>query len=182
MSPPPILWLTGIPASGKTTLGSLLVKTLRGRGLKAELLDAEELRKTISKGLGFGREDRRENVRRISWVARMLAQHEIVAVVAAVSPYREDRMEARKDAEAAGFGFLEVYVKCPLEVVKKRDPKGLYAKAAAGLVSGVTGLDAPYEAPELGGAILVDTSTANAVEKILEHLLGEKGRRLQDRV
>ena len=162
MSQGGIVWITGIPASGKTTLAGIVANKVIIRGGKAEVLDGDEIRQTISKGLGFSREDRRENVRRISWAARKLAKNDVWAVVAAVSPYREDREEAKKAAAQDGLYFLEVYLKCSVFVAKLRDRKGLYKMASEGSLTGMTGVDGPYEAPE--NAYTIDTAVDTAEE------------------
>lgn len=150
-----IVWLTGIPASGKSTIAGLLANKIKMTGGHAEVLDGDEIRTMISKGLGFSREDRRENVRRISWIARKLARNGVWAIVAAVSPFAEDRAEARTEAAGDGTYFLEVHTKCPVTVAQTRDPKGLYKASKDGAVKGVTGVDAPYETSP--SAFVIDT-------------------------
>lgn len=161
MSQGGIVWITGIPASGKSTLAGLLAKKVIMRGGKAEILDGDEIRQTISNGLGFDRESRRENVRRISWMARRMARNDIWVFVAAVSPYKQDREEAKKAASDEGLYFLEVQLKCSLVTAQARDPKGLYKKAKAG-VTGITGLDAPYEVSET--AFVIDSGSDSPEE------------------
>ena len=142
-----VLWLTGLSGAGKTTLAGRLVPELRARGLRVEVLDGDEVRTNLSKGLGFSKEDRDTNVRRIGYVARLLARNGVAAVTAAISPYAEVREEVRRAAYADGTEFVEVYVECPLEVLAERDVKGLYKKALAGEIQGFTGVSDPYEAP-----------------------------------
>ena len=142
-----VLWLTGLSGAGKTTLAGRLVPELRARDLRVEVLDGDEVRTNLSKGLGFSKEDRDTNVRRIGYVARLLARNGVAAVAAAISPYREVREEVRRAVEAEGAEFVEVYVECPLEVLAGRDVKGLYRKALAGEIQGFTGVSDPYEAP-----------------------------------
>ncbi len=163
------LWFTGLSGSGKSTLAQYLTPKLREWGNKVEVLDGDEVRENLSKGLGFSKEDRDTNIRRIGYVANMLARNGVVAITAAISPYREIRREVRERAQAA---FVEVFVHCPLEVVEERDPKGLYKKARAGIIKNFTGISDPYEDPERP-EIVVDTSLETieeSAEKILAHL------------
>ena len=142
-----VLWLTGLSGAGKTTLAARLVPELRARGLRVEVLDGDEVRTNLSKGLGFSKEDRDTNIRRIGYVARLLARNGVAAVTAAISPYREVREEVRRAVEGEGAEFVEVYVECPLGVLAERDVKGLYKKALAGEIKGFTGVSDPYEEP-----------------------------------
>lgn len=160
----PVLWITGIPSSGKTTLGRGLVSELRGRGIPSDLVDGDEVREVISAGLGFSKEDRLKNGRRISWIARLLARNGVMPVVTAVSPYREGRAEARKDAEGDGLKFFEIYAKCDAGTARGRDPKGTYRNRL------VTGVDDPYEAP-LNAEGTIETGILNREESLSE-LLG----------
>jgi adenylylsulfate kinase len=137
------VWITGLPGSGKTTLGGALVAQLRARGRRAELLDGDALRLTLSKGLGFSKVDRDEHIRRIGFLAELLARHGVVVVVAAISPYRATRDEMRKRL----VDFVEVYARCSLEELERRDPKGLYARARSGEIANFTGISDPYEEP-----------------------------------
>jgi adenylylsulfate kinase len=147
------LWLTGLPGSGKTTLAHSVAEALRERGVtKLEILDGDEIRTLVSKGLGFSREDRDTNVRRIAYVCELLTRNEVVAIAAAISPYRESRDYARKNISR----FVEVFVKCSLDVLVERDPKGLYRKALAGEIGNFTGISDPYEEP-LNPEITVQT-------------------------
>src|SRR5437667_1023019 len=123
-----ILCLTGLSGAGKTTLAAILVTELRARDVLVEFLDGDEVRTNLSKGLGFSKEDRDTNIRRIGFVCNLLARNQVVAIAAAISPYREVRDEVRRDIGA----FVEVYVKCPIEVLAERDVKGLYKRALAG--------------------------------------------------
>jgi adenylylsulfate kinase len=137
------VWLTGLSGSGKTTIARALERELRGRNCRVQVLDGDEVRKYLTKGLGFSKEDRDENIRRIGYVAGLLARHGVVVIVSAISPYRAIRDEVR-----ARIGdFVEVYVNAPLELCETRDPKGLYRKARAGEIHGFTGIDDPYEPP-----------------------------------
>jgi adenylylsulfate kinase len=139
------LWLTGLPSAGKTTLARALSERLAGRPV--ELLDGDEVREFLSKGLGFSREDRDTNVLRIGWVAATLARHGVLVLASVISPFAETRDQVRALHGRKGAGFLEVHVATPVEVCSERDVKGLYAKQARGELSGLTGVDAPYEAP-----------------------------------
>jgi adenylyl-sulfate kinase len=137
------LWFTGLPSSGKSTLARRVEEILLERGLRVEVLDGDEVRENLSKGLGYSKEDRDTNIRRIGYVARLLSRNGVVAIAAAISPYREVRDEVRR---AIGR-FVEVHVDCPIAVLKERDVKGLYKKALAGEIKHFTGVDDPYEAP-----------------------------------
>ena len=139
------IWFTGLPSSGKTTLAHALGKRLVDAGYdRVEVLDGDLAREHLSKGLGFSREDRAENVRRIGWVASLLARNGVVVLASVISPYRDDRDAVR---EMHGERFVEVHVATPLEVCAERDVKGLYAKQRAGELTGLTGVDDPYEPP-----------------------------------
>ena len=142
-----ILWFTGLSGSGKSTLSERVARELRSCGCKVEVLDGDEVRANLSKGLTFSRPDRDINIRRIGFVARLLARNGVIAITAAISPYRETRDEIREDAQADGAGFVEVYCDCPIEVLTERDVKGLYRKALAGEISNFTGITDPYEPP-----------------------------------
>lgn len=137
------LWFTGLSGSGKSTITHLLETQLRSRGHKVEVLDGDVVRTHLSKGLGFSKEDRDTNILRIGWVCEVLSRNDVVAIAAAISPYRDIRDQLRRDIGR----FVEVYVEAPLEVLADRDVKGLYRKAMAGEIKGFTGVDDPYEAP-----------------------------------
>jgi adenylyl-sulfate kinase len=137
------LWFTGLPCSGKTTLASLVAAELQKRGRGVEILDGDVVRTHLSKGLGFSREDRDENIRRIGFVCGLLSKHGAIAIAAAVSPFRSTRDQVRASIEK----FVEVYVAAPLEVCIARDVKGLYKKAIAGEIAQFTGISDPYEHP-----------------------------------
>lgn len=141
------LWLTGLPASGKSTLASAVERALVEKGVHAYRLDGDNIRHGLNKNLGFSRDDRQENIRRISEVARLFAESGCVAITAFISPYVKDRDEARRLHEESGLAFIEVFVDAPLEVCEQRDPKGQYKMARAGELKGFTGVDDPYEAP-----------------------------------
>jgi adenylylsulfate kinase len=137
------LWFTGLSGAGKSTLGNLVADELRARGHRVELLDGDEIRTNLSKGLGFSKEDRDTNIRRIGYVAKLLARNGVVTITAAISPYREIRDEVRKSHGR----FVEVYMKCSLEKLVERDVKGLYKKALKGEIASFTGVSDPYEEP-----------------------------------
>lgn len=143
-----VLWFTGLSGAGKSTLAEAVAAELARQCRAVEVLDGDEVRTHLSAGLGFSRADRDTNVRRIGWVAATLAKHGVVAITAAISPYRAARAEARTMAEAkARGGFVEVFADAPLEVCEARDVKGLYARARAGEIDAFTGVSDPYEPP-----------------------------------
>lgn len=142
------VWLTGLPSAGKTTIASALAEQLAAQGRPVEVLEGDEIRTFLSAGLGFSRADRDLNVQRIGWVAQLLAAHGVTVLVPVIAPYADSREAVRKRHQAAGTGYLEVHVATPVEVCAQRDVKGLYARQAAGEISGLTGVDDPYEAPE----------------------------------
>ena len=162
------MWFTGLSGSGKTTLTQALEPELKARGCKVEILDGDVVRTNLSKGLGFSQEDRDTNIRRIGFVAHLLSRNGVVAMTAAISPYRAIRDEIR----AMEPNFVEVYVTAPLEVCEGRDVKGLYAKARAGEIKGFTGIDDPYEEP-VNPEIICYTereSVEESVKKVLTKL------------
>jgi len=138
------LWFTGLSGAGKSTLSCAVGDALAARGRRVERLDGDEFRQRLSRGLGFSKDDRDENIRRIGFVARLLSRNGAVAIAAAISPYRELRDEVRREHDAP---FVEVFVDCPLDVLVKRDPKGLYAKALQGQIANFSGVSDPYEPP-----------------------------------
>ena len=150
------LWFTGLSGAGKTTLAAELVPALQARGVKVEVLDGDEVRTNLSKGLGFSKEDRDINIRRIGYVSRLLARNGVGVVSAAISPYRDVRDEVRRAVEGDGAHFIEVFVKCPISVLAERDVKGLYKKALAGEIKEFTGVSDPYEEP-LNPDVVVET-------------------------
>ncbi|MBI1801977.1 MAG: adenylyl-sulfate kinase [Chloroflexi bacterium] len=139
------LWFTGLSGAGKSTLSETVARELRAKGHKVEILDGDVVRTHLSKGLGFSKEDRDINIRRIGWVCQVLARNGVVAMAAAISPYRAVRDEVRAMHNG---NFVEVYVECPIEVLSDRDVKGLYKKALAGEIKNFTGISDPYEPPE----------------------------------
>ncbi|HEX7058918.1 MAG TPA: adenylyl-sulfate kinase, partial [Solirubrobacterales bacterium] len=132
------LWFTGLSGSGKTTITNVLVKELRRRGSKLEVLDGDIVRQNLSKGLGFSKEDRDTNIRRIGFVAKLLSRNGVVAITAAISPYRDVRDEVRRLAQEDGIPFVEVFAEATIEALVERDVKGLYEKALAGKISHFT--------------------------------------------
>jgi bifunctional enzyme CysN/CysC len=171
------VWLTGLSGSGKSTVASALAALLVERGVLSYTLDGDNLRHGLNGDLGFSADDRSENVRRVGEVARLFADAGVVALVPLISPYREGRDRARALHAAAGLVFVEVFVDTPIEVCEQRDPKGLYAKARAGEITGFTGIDDPYEpplapelvlgrngeSPEAGSAVIVEHLIARHV-------------------
>jgi adenylyl-sulfate kinase len=169
-----VYFFTGLSAAGKTTLALALRSALEERGRTITLLDGDEVRQLLSKGLGFSREDRDMNIRRIAWIAAEVARHGGAAICAAIAPYRQTRREARERVRAAGGRFVEVYVSTPLEVCEARDPKGLYARARAGQIQHFTGVDDVYEVPE-EPEILLDTSGISVAAGVAELLKWAEG-------
>ena len=166
------IWFTGLPSSGKSTVARILERQFRQKGLKCELLDGDVVRTNLSKGLGFSREDRDLNIKRIGFVCHLLTRNDVIAIAAAISPFREVRDYNRK---LIG-DFVEVYIKCPVDECEKRDVKGLYKKARAGEVKGFTGVDDPYEEP-LHPEVVCETdkeSAEESAEKVIKKL-GELG-------
>jgi adenylyl-sulfate kinase len=158
------LWFTGLSGSGKSTLSRLLEERLRACGARVELLDGDVVRQNLSKGLGFSKADRDENIRRIGFVCELLSRHGVIAIAAAISPYRAVREEVRSRVP----NFIEVYMDCPIEVLLERDVKGLYRKALAGEIDHFTGVSDPYE-PPLNPEARIDSSreaTQESVERI----------------
>jgi adenylylsulfate kinase len=159
------LWFTGLSGSGKSTIAGVVVDELRRRGRRVELLDGDEVRENLSAGLGFSKADRDTNIRRIGWVAALLARNGVVAVTAAISPYRSVRDEVREQIEH----FVEVFVDTPIEVCEERDVKGLYSRARTGDIPEFTGVSDPYEppvAPEVRVATHDRNPTASAADVI----------------
>ena len=166
-----VLWFTGLPGSGKTTLARAVAEVLRRRGMRVEILDGDEVRKWLSPEAGFSREDRERHLRRVAHVARLLARNGVAVLCSFVSPYRSVRREAREIVESEGIPFVEVYAKCSLEECMRRDPKGLYKRALRGEIEHMTGLDDPYEPPE-APEVVVDTENW-AVEEGVEAVLSK---------
>ncbi len=148
------IWFTGLSGAGKSTLANLIAEDLRARGMKVEVLDGDVVRTNLSKGLGFSKEDRDTNIRRIGWVCEVLSRNGVVAIAAAISPYREVRDEVRSKIG----DFVEIYVEAPIDVLAARDVKGLYKKALAGEIKNFTGVSDPYE-PPLNPEIVCNSAT-----------------------
>lgn len=162
------LWFTGLSGSGKSTIAERVALRLERRGLPVEVLDGDVVRTNLSKGLGFSREDRDENIKRVGFVCGLLTRHGVVAVASVISPYRDARDHNRKQIG----NFVEVYTRCPVEICAKRDIKGLYQKAVAGEIKGFTGVDDPYEPPSNPEVVChTDTeSVEESVEKVMKKL------------
>lgn len=168
-----VFWLTGLSSAGKTTIAHALLEQVRDMGYKVEMLDGDIVRERLSKGLGFSREDRDENVRRIGFVAELLARNGVFVIVSAISPYRATRDEVRKLIP----GFTEVFVNAPIQVCEERDVKGLYRKARNGALNGFTGISDPYE-PPLDPEVECRTdreTVEESVRRILDHLQEIRG-------
>ncbi|MEQ8763938.1 MAG: adenylyl-sulfate kinase [Planctomycetota bacterium] len=165
------LWFTGLSGAGKSTLATLVADELRRRGEKVEIMDGDAVRTNLSKGLGFSKEDRDTNIRRIGYVCNLLSRNGVVAMSAAISPYKAVRDEVRRMTQSR---FVEVFVECPIDVLTERDVKGLYKKALAGEIKNFTGISDPYEAPE-DPEIRVNSDT-QAVDESVSHILGSLER------
>ncbi len=167
-----IVWFTGLSGAGKSTIAEALAKVLKERGRNVEIMDGDVVRTNLSKGLGFSKEDRDINIRRIGFVCDLLARNGVVAIAAAISPYREIRDENRANTE----NFLEVYVECSIEELTRRDVKGLYEKALKGEIKNFTGISDPYEEP-LNPEVTLNSETQTEDEslKILTDKLEEHG-------
>jgi len=169
-----LVWFTGLSASGKSTIAHAVEKELHDRGIRTYVLDGDNVRHGLNSNLGFSPEDRKENIRRIGEVAKLMADAGIVVFTAFISPYREDRDTVRTLFE--GDHFYEVFVKCSLEECEKRDPKGLYKKARAGIIKNYTGISSPYEEP-LAPELVVDTehlTIEESVSQVIDFLCEKK--------
>ena len=165
------VWFTGLSGAGKSTLSQALTARLREAGARVELLDGDVVRARLSPNLGYSRADRDANVRRLGFVSELLSRNGVIAVVAAISPYRETRDEVRRSVEH----FIEVFVDCPLDVLAARDVKGLYKRAMAGEVANFTGVSDPYEAPVSADVVVL--SDRESVDESLTKIWSELGRR-----
>jgi len=165
-----VIWFTGLSASGKSTIANKLDVELNKKGLRTYILDGDNVRMGLNKDLGFSAESRKENIRRISEVAKLFADSGTIVMTAFISPYREDRDSAR---DVIGKDYVEVFVNTPIEECIKRDPKGLYKKAIAGEIKGFTGIDAPYEEP-LSSEISLDNLSIDDSVAVLIECLREK--------
>ena len=164
------VWLTGLSGSGKTTISIPLCEKLESLGYRVQRLDGDVVRQKLTKDLGFSKEDRDKNIERVTFVTERLVKHGVISVCAFISPYKAERQYARNEIGR----FIEVFVKCPLEICERRDVKGLYAKARAGEIKNFTGIDDPYEEPE-NAEIIVDTSKSSIEDEvniIIEFLRG----------
>ena len=155
------LWFTGLPSSGKSTIASALAQELKETGHKVERLDADIIRKHLWKELGYTKEDRDENIRRVTYLAKLLTRNGIITITSFISPYRELREYARKDIG----DFVEIYVKCPVEVCIQRDTRGMYEKALAGEIPNFTGVSDPYEEP-LNPEVLIESDKESLEESV----------------
>jgi bifunctional enzyme CysN/CysC len=164
------VWLTGLPASGKSTIADALEERLAEAGVPAYMLDGDNLRHGLNANLGFSAQDRAENVRRAAHVAGLFADSGQVAIVSLVSPYARDRASARELHAAEGLDFVEVHVDTPLDECERRDPKGLYARARRGELRGLTGIDDPYEPPPAAEVVVRGDSVEKAVDAIVFEL------------
>ena len=164
------MWFTGLSGSGKSTVADAVATSLLESGRAVYVLDGDNVRHGLNADLGFSAADRAENVRRIGEVARLMADAGLVTLVPVVSPYRADRDRVRAAHAAADLPFLEVFVDTPLELCEQRDPKGLYAKARAGELTGMTGIDDPYERPLIPDLALTPAPLADQVAAVLEAL------------
>jgi adenylylsulfate kinase len=168
----PVIWLTGLPGSGKTTIAKALSPKLKGSGFKVELLDGDIVRKELSPELGFTKQDRELHSRRVVYLCKLLSRNGIATIVCLISPYREFRRYARREINVDD-NFYEVYVKCSLGTCMRRDPKGLYKKALAGEIKDLSGLQDPYEEPE-NPEVIVNTeeqTSEECVNVILKRVL-----------
>jgi adenylylsulfate kinase len=163
-----LVWFTGLSASGKSTIAHYVERELFKRGIRTYVLDGDNVRHGINSNLGFSREDRKENLRRIAELARLFVDAGMIVLAAFISPYKEDREYISNRFD--GDNFLEIYVKCPVQECEKRDPKGQYKRARAGIIKNYTGVSAPYEEPETPDLILETEKHAiqTSVKKVLE--------------
>ena len=162
------VWFTGLPCSGKTTIADGVAEELRGHGYRVERLDGDIVRKSLTSDLGFSKEDRDENIKRVTFVAKLLTRNGVKVLATFVSPYIERRMKTREEIGE----FMEVYVKCSVEECMRRDVKGMYRKALAGEITGFTGVDDPYEEPP-SPELVLDTNketVEESVQKVLEKM------------
>lgn len=162
------VWITGLPGSGKTTIARGVEKELRARGLKVEVFDGDEVRRNLSKGLGFSKEDRDTHNKRVIYVCKLLTRNGVNAIVSLISPYRSTRSSARGQLPR----FVEVYLRCSLEECMRRDPKGLYKRALEGEITNMTGIQDPYEEPE-NPEVTLDTENdtpEDNIRKVMEKL------------
>ncbi len=166
------VWFTGLPCCGKTSIADKAAEILKQRGYRVERLDGDIVRQDLTSDLGFSKEDRDENIKRVTFVAKLLTRHGVIVLTTFVSPYRKRRNKSREEID----NFLEVYVKCPVDVCMERDVKGMYQKALNGEIKNFTGIDDPYEEPENPELVLETDkeSVEESVQKVL-HTLRESG-------
>ena len=165
-----VLWFTGIPAAGKSTLSNTLCHKLHSLGIRSYVLDGDNIRHGLNKDLAFSPEDRKENIRRIGEVARLFVDAGLMVLTAFISPFREDRLQARQLMKKGEF--IEVFVKCTPQICEERDPKGMYKKAKAGLIKEYTGISAHYEEPE-NPEIVIDTASMSieaCIDRLFEYM------------
>jgi adenylyl-sulfate kinase len=162
------VWFTGLSGSGKTAIAKPLAEALRSRGLRVERLDGDIVRRSLTSDLGFTKEDRDENIKRVTFVAKLLTRNGVAVICSFISPYRERRAKTRREIEEGG-AFIEAYVECPLEVCAERDVKGLYEQALAGRIDNFTGVSHPYEAPE-NPEIVCHTASETIEESVVRVL------------
>jgi adenylyl-sulfate kinase len=162
------VWLTGLSGAGKTAIAKPLARALKDRGLKIERLDGDIVRQSLTSDLGFTKEDRDENIKRVTFVAKLLTRNDVGVICSFISPYRERRARTRKEIEEGGT-FIEVYVHCPVEVCAERDVKGLYEQAFAGEIDNFTGVSDPYEPPE--SPEIVCHTAEETVEESVAHIV-----------
>lgn len=170
-----VLWFTGLSQSGKSTIANKVYKILKERGLRAERLDGDIVRRSLTKDLSFSKEDRDDNIERVAFVAKLLSRNGVIVVASFISPYKKERLKARKEVEKEAK-FIEIYCKCPLEVCEKRDTKGLYKKARRGTIENFTGISDPYEEPK-NPEVIINTHKDNVekcVKKIIDFLQHEQ--------
>jgi adenylyl-sulfate kinase len=165
------VWFTGMSGSGKSTMSKMLAERLRARGARVEVIDGDVIRTQLCQGLGFSKDDRQENIRRIGFVCELLARNEVIAIAAAISPYRACRDELRSRIA----NFIEVYMHCPVDVLVERDVKGLYKKALAGEIPHFTGISDPYE-PPAAPEVTIDSSKDTPEESVAAILRAMEGR------
>ncbi len=168
-----VVWFTGLSGAGKTTLAMKLYEKFIAYGLKVEILDGDTVREDLTKDLGYSKEDRDENIRRVGYVAKLLSKNGIITIASFISPYKKHRLELRKEIN----NFIEVYVDTPIEICEKRDIKGMYSKAKQGKIKNFTGVSDPYEEPEnpeikISGAHYEEIEYL--INKIIEYLLEKK--------
>jgi adenylylsulfate kinase len=167
-----VVWITGLSGAGKSTIARRLEAALRDAGRRVEVLDGDEVRTNLSSDLGFSKEARDTNIRRIGYVARLLSRNGVAVIVAAISPYREVRDEVRASIDSEGCDVVEVYARCSLDELRRRDVKGLYGQALRGEIAGFTGVSDPYEEPLIPDVVLDSESESvdASLAKVLHHL------------